>query len=164
MIVVSDTSPLNYLVLINAIDVLPKLFGEVFVPPSVVAELQHMRTPAIVKDWIAAPPHWLRIQAPSTGVSNLDPLDAGEAAAIALAKEIGASAVLIDEKKGRSFAKSQGLAALGTITVLELAADQDLVRLDTAFSDLANTTFQITQELLDSALARHAARKKSDGH
>ena len=45
MIVVSDTSPLNYLVLIGAIDVLPQLFGEVYVPPRVMQELQRSRTP-----------------------------------------------------------------------------------------------------------------------
>ncbi len=44
MIVVSDTSPLNYLVLIGAIDVLPKLFGEVYAPPAVIQEFQHPRT------------------------------------------------------------------------------------------------------------------------
>jgi hypothetical protein len=55
------------------------------------------------------------------------------------------------------------LAALGTITILELAADQNLIDLDAAFTALAQTTFQTTQELLDSALARHAARKQDAG-
>jgi len=32
MTVVADTSPLNYLVLIDAIDVLPQLFGRVLTP------------------------------------------------------------------------------------------------------------------------------------
>ena len=40
MIVVSDTTPLNYLVLIGAIDLLPKLFDEVFVPAFVLRGLQ----------------------------------------------------------------------------------------------------------------------------
>lgn len=39
MIVVSDTSPLNYLVLLDVVSVLPKLFGEVVVPPAVLTEL-----------------------------------------------------------------------------------------------------------------------------
>ena len=41
MIVVSDTSPLNYLILLSHVDVLPRLFGQVYVPPSVLNELQH---------------------------------------------------------------------------------------------------------------------------
>jgi len=48
VIVVSDTTPLNYLVLIDAIDVLPKLFQEVIVPPSVMAELTRLKTPEVV--------------------------------------------------------------------------------------------------------------------
>ena len=40
MIVVSDTSPLNYLVLIEEVEVLPAIFGRVVVPPAVVEELQ----------------------------------------------------------------------------------------------------------------------------
>ena len=46
MIVVSDTSPLNYLVLVDADRFLPDLFGQVAAPPAVLAEMQHARTPA----------------------------------------------------------------------------------------------------------------------
>ena len=107
MIVVSDTSPLNYLVLMGAIDVLPKLFGEVYVPLAVIQELQHPRTPEPVKQWAQSPPEWLRIREPSAETSNAAGLDPGEAQAIALAIEIHADAVLIDEKLGRRIAKSQ---------------------------------------------------------
>jgi len=97
MIVVSDTSPLNYLVLIDAIDVLPQLFGEVHVPPTVMQELQHPRTPEPVKRWAQSPPDWLLIQSPSAD-TPLDPrLDPGEAEAIALALELHATAILVDE-------------------------------------------------------------------
>jgi predicted nucleic acid-binding protein len=40
-IVVADTGPLNYLVLIKAIDLLPKLFDLVCVPETVFGELTH---------------------------------------------------------------------------------------------------------------------------
>lgn len=39
MLVVSDTSPLNYLVLVQAVDVLPVLFSEIFISPTVLDEL-----------------------------------------------------------------------------------------------------------------------------
>jgi predicted nucleic acid-binding protein len=139
MIVVSDTSPLNYLVLVGAIDVLPDLFGEVYAPPAVLVELQHPRTPDVVKDWSQAPPNWLR----------------SEADAIALALEMGASAVLVDEKKGRRTAIAQGLAVLSTLTVLELAADRDLLDLRATLDALQATTFHCTQALIDDALKRH---------
>jgi predicted nucleic acid-binding protein len=47
MIVVSDTSPLNYLVLIGADQVLPSLFGQVLTPPEVLAEMQHAKAPKL---------------------------------------------------------------------------------------------------------------------
>lgn len=48
MIVVSDTSPLNYLVFIQAIDLLPQLFGRVVTAPAVMGELSHASSPAAV--------------------------------------------------------------------------------------------------------------------
>jgi predicted nucleic acid-binding protein len=163
MIVVSDTSPLNYLVLIGAIDVLPQLFRQVYVPPAVMQELGHPRTPEVVKRWAQAPPSWLHTSAPSGAIAIFEGLDPGEAEAIALAVELNSPAVLIDEKKGRQVAQTQGLVTIGTITVLELAAERELLELATAFGALQATTFQISQDLLDAALARDAARRKTQG-
>ena len=115
MIVVSDTSPLNYLLLVGAIDVLPKLFRQVFAPPEVIQELQHPRTPEPVRRWAESPPEWLHISTPSANAPLAAGLDPGEAQAIALAIELRAAAVLIDEKKGRRIAKSHGLATFGKI-------------------------------------------------
>ncbi len=58
MIVVSDTSPLNYLVLIGADQVLPSLFGRVLTPPEVLAEMQHAKAPPQVSAWAQNPPAW----------------------------------------------------------------------------------------------------------
>ena len=56
MIVVTDTTPLNYLVLIKTIDVLPKLFQQVYAPPSVMGELSRPKTPDSVRDWAKSVP------------------------------------------------------------------------------------------------------------
>jgi predicted nucleic acid-binding protein len=56
MIVVSDTSPLNYLVLIGADQVLPSLFGQVLTPPEVLVEMQHAKAPPQVSAWAQQPP------------------------------------------------------------------------------------------------------------
>ncbi|MGE3244645.1 MAG: hypothetical protein AB7I57_26520 [Pirellulales bacterium] len=147
--------------LIGAVDVLPRLFGEVHVPPAVIGELQHPATPTQVKTWVANLPNWLTVTAPAGNVS-LDPsLDPGEAEAIALALELRAAALLVDEKRGRRVAAAQGLTVLSTITVLELAAEHGLIRLTDAFDALKSTTFHITPAILDAALARDAARRKS---
>jgi hypothetical protein len=59
MIAVADTSPLNYLVLIDRIRILPRLFEHVIVPAGVIGELQHPRSPPPVAAWAAHPPEWV---------------------------------------------------------------------------------------------------------
>lgn len=53
MVVVSDTTPLNILIRIELIDLLPSLFGDVIVPPAVIAELRHVNTPSMIREWLA---------------------------------------------------------------------------------------------------------------
>ena len=162
MIVVSDTSPLNYLVLINAMDLLPKLFDEVYVPPKVIEELQRPKTPDIVRQWTQSPPSWLKVIAPRVPLAFAVRLDPGEIHAISLAKELHATAVLIDEKKGRHVARLEGLDAVGTITVLQLAAQKKLLDLKAALGALQRTTFRISLEVIQAALEADAARKLAE--
>ena len=74
--------------------------------------------------------------------------------------ELNAKAVLIDEKKGRQAARDRGITTLGTITVLELGARQDLIDLQIAFDALQRTSFQIAKPLLDAALKRDKASRE----
>lgn len=160
-IAVADTTPLNYLVLIGAIEVLPALFGEVITPPAVLAELQHERTPAVVKVWAVRPPEWLRVVSPRVRLPATAKLDPGEAAAIEVAKESGASAILMDEQKGRKVAQREGLTVLRTLGLLELAARRGLVDLPTAIDALRRTPFRITEDYLIDALKRDAERRRA---
>jgi predicted nucleic acid-binding protein len=112
--VVADTSPLNYLLLIGEVEVLPALFGEIIIPAAVMAEFQHPNAPSQVAQWGAAPPGWARVMS----AAMLDPdirLGAGETEAISLAVELGLAAVLMDERKGRAAAEARGLIAVGTL-------------------------------------------------
>src|SRR5258708_14939864 len=89
MIVISDTSPLNYLILIECIDVLPELYGRVVIPEGVLAELQRDNTPQVVKKWIAMRPDWLDIrQARMQPDERLAMLGVGERQANSLAQEL----------------------------------------------------------------------------
>ncbi len=162
MIVVSDTSPLNYLVLVGAIEVLPQLFGMVHVPPIIVEELSHERAPSEVKQWLASLPEWIRVVAPSTTVQCSTRLDPGELQALALAKELNAELVLMDERKGRRVAQQQGLNAIGTLTILELAAEASLIELQPVIRRLQQTTFHVKQELVERAIRRDSQRKQSE--
>ena len=69
MIVVSDTSPLIYLNLVGAIDVLPQLFGRVYVPGAVLQEIKDSRNPQLgpVRRWAGSPPAWLEVREPTPG-------------------------------------------------------------------------------------------------
>jgi len=160
MIVVSDTTPLNYLLLIGAVDVLPRLFAEVYAPPTVLRELSHTRTPAIVQTWVMSPPSWLRVVEPVVRLPSTLGLDAGEADAISLAKERGIADVLIDEYQGRKIAVAEGLYVLPTLAILERAAERELVDLPTVLAELRGTTYRVRPELIEAALKRDAERKR----
>jgi predicted nucleic acid-binding protein len=159
VIVVSDASPLNYLVLIDAIDVLPKLFAEVFVPSKVMEELRQPNAPDFVARWANRPPAWLTVRSPKTELVFSVRLDPGEAHAISLAKELHAPAILIDEKKGRRIAKMEGLNAVGTITVLQLAAQMELLELKPALFALERTTFRISPSIIRAVLEADAGQR-----
>ncbi len=45
MIVVADTSPLNYLIQIDEVGLLPAIFGQVLLPTAVARELLHPNAP-----------------------------------------------------------------------------------------------------------------------
>ena len=132
-LIVSDTSPLNYLVLIGAVDLLPKLVSGVLIPPAVAAELADHRTPTAVRQWLSTSPPWLQIIAPLSIDSSLN-LDRGEAEAISLAIERGIRAILIDERKGFRAAKSKGLEPLGLLAILEVSARRGLIDFEAAIA------------------------------
>jgi predicted nucleic acid-binding protein len=161
-LVVTDTGPLNYLVLIDAIELLPKLFTKVFTPPAVRAELLDPEAPAIVRAWAAQPPPWLDVR-PVASVID-DPawraLDAGEREALALARALGAELVLMDDRAAVVVARQQGLTVTGTLGVLDLAAQRGLADLAHAFARLRATTFRYRPEIMDALLAQN--RKGDD--
>jgi predicted nucleic acid-binding protein len=133
MIVISDTSPLNYLILIECIDVLPTLYGRVVIPEGVLAELQRDSTPQVVKKWIAARPGWLDVrQARIQANDALSMLGIGERQAISLAQELQAAAIIIDEERGRREARRLGLSVIGILGVLRDAAERKLIELPAA--------------------------------
>lgn len=98
MIVVSDTSPLTALLTVGQAELLPKLFREVVIPDAVRIELlrNHPRLP----DWLRVAS--VKDSAQAERYSRI--VDAGEAEAIELARELHADQLLIDERKGRRLA------------------------------------------------------------
>jgi predicted nucleic acid-binding protein len=134
-LVVADTSPIYYLLSIDQIYLLPRLFGSVFVPDAVHQELCHPAAPPVVSNWVAGIPVWAEVTAVEViGDAALQPLGAGERAAITLALSLHADLILIDERKGTAVALSKGFEVTGTLGVLGLAARHGLVDLADAFA------------------------------
>jgi predicted nucleic acid-binding protein len=159
-IVVADTGPLRYLVLIGHIDVLPRLFGAVSVPATVADELRHPRAPEAVRAWAAVPPPWFAVHPdPAKPAAELQRLDPGERAAIALAHALGAGLILIDDRAGVAVAREQGFRVTGTLGVLIEAAGQGLLDLTTVFAALRATNFYVPPSLLNALLAQERERR-----
>jgi len=157
-LIVSDTTPLNYLILTGHIDVLPRLFGKLLVPPAVIHEMRHPKAPAAVAVWTAALPSWIEVKAPHTDL-HLG-LGASEDEAISLAVELRDAAILMDDRKARAASESRGLLTIGTVAILDLADEAGLLDFESAISRLQPTTFHVEAALLQPVLARVRARKK----
>ena len=109
-IVVSDTSPIRALAYLDLLVLLRDLFGEVLLPPAVLAELERPRSrhpPLFIQD---VP--YIRIETPQDrNIVNelLATLDPGESEAIALALEVHADLVLVDDAAARAVVTQRGL-------------------------------------------------------
>jgi predicted nucleic acid-binding protein len=157
MLVVADTTPLNYLILIEHIAILAPLYERVVIPSAVATELRHHKAPAPVRAWIAEPPPWCTIQQaqgqPDTALLQLGP---GEREALLLVQELGADVFLTDDLEGREEAIYRGIAVTGT---LGRAALRGLIDLPTAIGRLQTTTFYAPPEIIAAMLSEDAARK-----
>jgi predicted nucleic acid-binding protein len=164
MIIVADTSPINYLVLIGEINILEPLFGRVLIPQAVFNEMQREKTPASVRAWTAAAPPWLEVrQADPAWFKPKRTIGDGEREAIALAKELNAFAVLMDDRDGTKEARENNLQVLGTINILDRAAEINLLDLSEAIDRLRKTSFRFPPaEVMEALLKRDEERKKQD--
>lgn len=129
MIVVADSSPLIGLCRIGRFELLRTVFGRVIVPEAVWREivLDGRGRPGTEElqraSWFEVVP--VRTNLPAVAVLELG-LDRGEAEAIAVAQELNADVLLMDEKLGRATAKQLGLTVTGIVGVLIAAKRRSL--------------------------------------
>jgi predicted nucleic acid-binding protein len=159
MIVVADTSPLRYLVVIGRQDLLPALYGRVLVPPAVAEELKHESAPAEVRAWMAGRPKWLEVREPARTLAAEMNLERGEQEAIALAEELSADLLLVDEWDARQEAARRHLRAVGTLRVLADGATRGLTNLEEDFRLLRETNFRASSVLFESLLDEYRQGK-----
>jgi predicted nucleic acid-binding protein len=90
MTVVSNMSPLHYLILIDCDRILPVLYRQVLTPLAVINEMKVPSTPMVVRRWADAPPAWLKIVEPAniediprrhraSGRTPIEPMNKGRA-------------------------------------------------------------------------------------
>jgi uncharacterized protein len=156
MIIVSNTSPISNLIIIGEISLLQKIYPKILIPPAVYSELT--RLPSLQPTMFSLlGAGWLEIQA-STNLKLLDTLnqtlDSGEAEAIALAVELSADRLLIDERLGRSIAASYGLKLRGLLGILINAKQQGLIPVLKPILDrlISQAGFRVSQALYDQTL------------
>jgi predicted nucleic acid-binding protein len=161
MTVVTNTSPLNYLLLIGEVQLLLYLFQELHLPVAVRDELRDPAAAISVRKWAEIPPDWAKthivIPAPLPSTIDLHP---GETEAILLAQTLHADLLLMDELDGRAAARNAGLTVIGTLGVLDRAAAHKLVDFPSALKRLQTTNFRATPRLVAELLHRDNLRRR----
>ncbi len=157
-LVVSDSGPIHYLILCGAIDAIPKVYGQLVIPVAVAAELSHPHTPPEIQAWVKLLPAWASIKS-AQQIDSIAQLGLGEREAIALACELNAAQLLVDDRTARCVALGRGLLITGTIGFLEQAASDGLLSLPDVLRKLLLTNFRIDPEVVRNALKRDADRQ-----
>ncbi|MBD1926540.1 DUF3368 domain-containing protein [Trichocoleus sp. FACHB-90] len=153
MIVISDTSAITNLAAIQHLHLLPQLYNQVTIPEAVYRELADIDPPVPGTLEVQAAP-WLEVRkiVNRNAVERLQRevrLDPGESEAIALALELSADLLLIDERRGRAEADRLGLKITGLLGILVEAKHQNLI---VAVKPLLDATIATSEFRVSSAL------------
>lgn len=130
MTVVSNTSPLRYLIATGLADLVGSPFGAVLIPRAVEGELLDPHTPPSVQHWMARRPRWIEtrdVHLPQDAelIGQLHP---GEAEGIQLALELRAEVLVMDERRGRQLATARGLTVIGALGMLRESYRRNLIQ------------------------------------
>jgi predicted nucleic acid-binding protein len=163
MTIISDTTPLRYLIEIEKAYILESLFGRVIIPQAVFNDLQGPKTPQPVKEWIVNHPTWLEVrQADLSLYTPQKRIGAGEREAFALALELQADAVLLDDKGAMVEAKRLGLVTIRTFDILERASKENLLDLPETIDRIKRTSFRLPPaKIIAEILERDRQRKQA---
>ena len=153
MVVVSDTSAITSLIQVSRERILADVFGVVVIPRAVEAELRvvHKQLPSFIE---------VREVIDSRAAAELlTEVNAGEAEAIVLAREINADVLLIDEHAGRALAMRRGLRIIGLVGVLIAAKKAELIP---SLTDVLNELEQVAGFRLSTSLKAQALREAGE--
>ncbi len=153
-VLIADSSPLIALAIIEQLELLPRLYRRVLVPPAVWHEVtiagQNLPGAQTVRQLA-----WVDIQAPEPQSLQLLAIlvDRGEAEAIALAQGIAASTVLLDDAQARRVAERLGIRRIGTLGILRRAKRARLLnQIKPYIEQLSANSIYMRQNLIDTVL------------
>ncbi len=151
--VIANNTPIAALWSVSCLKLLEKLYGEVLIPETVCREFLATEYEIRQKALTNAP--WIkptRLKNPQQ-VLLYTSLDRGEAEVLALANELAARLVIIDERKARSYAKRLGLPLTGTLGVVLTAKEKGLISaVKPLINNLVNEGFYVSPELVRKAI------------
>ncbi|MEQ9000364.1 MAG: DUF3368 domain-containing protein [Coleofasciculus sp. B1-GNL1-01] len=158
MIVISDTSVLTNLAAIGHLHLLKQLYDCIFIPLAVYQEL--MVDPPVPGTVEIQTLQWIEVRSvrDRAMVEQLQitvQLDPGESEAIALALEINADLLLIDERRGRTAANRLGIRITGLLGVLVEAKQRSFIPAVQPLMDelIATYQFKVSPVLYNQILA-----------
>lgn len=158
MIVVADTSPITALLHLQNIHLLESLYGPVFIPVSVANELNSLIAYGFDISFLEDKEKYIIRQAADTSFIKMLSvhIDAGEAEAIALAKELNADLLLIDEKLGKQYAEVEHITCKGVVGILIAAKNQGLLPMVKPLLDdlIQNLKFRLSDKIYKLALQK----------
>ena len=149
---VSDTTPLHYLILVGKESILETLYGKVIIPPAVMQELSHSSAPDRISNWAKHPPFWVTVATPGSIPGRFDGLDFGERQALALAEEIHADLVLLDDKVARRIALRELMHVKGTLGIVADAAKANLLDFVETVEALQRTSMHLDRDVVDEVI------------
>ena len=153
MIVVADTSPLNYLILIDQIQVLRIPIQTHLHTSRRAKRIAAVQDPGSRQSLVRRSAPMLEVRAPKLqGRPSAPGLDAGEQEAIALASELSARVLIIDEAIGRREAVRLGLEVIGTLGILRDAHLAGLLELRETIDRLRATSFRADPDIVERLL------------
>ncbi len=158
MIVISDTSAITNLAAIQHLQLLPQLYNQVTIPEAVYRELAEV-DPPVPGTLEVQTSLWVEVRqvVNRTVVERLQVevrLDPGESEAIALALELNADLLLIDERRGRAEADRLGVRITGLLGILVEAKQKDLIVAVKPLMDtlIATSDFRVSSALYNQIL------------
>lgn len=132
--------------------ILERLYGKVIIPPAVLTELSHASAPIQISNWATHPPPWVTVSTPASIPGRFDGLDFGERQALALAQEISADLVLLDDKVARRGALRELMHVKGTLGIVADAARAGLLDFAETAGLLQRTSMHLDQDVVDEVI------------